>query len=257
MPNMKAYYQGQLDFFCSIYAYINVLKLHYGINLHHGRQILAQVLEEVSAYPRLWNALLRNDSDFYWLTDYMLGRFSLYDAWRLNTCKLCDMDVGIARNAAAHDLAGLMNLQKPPVLDLAGAEAGSLYFDPRSFSLERDMSLPKGAVWSVKTLWPLLQDWLPSAGLFKSLRDKAGRTRKRSVILRFHRFIMGQPRPLISHWTVAHEFNRSTLALFDCTASTDAIHALPEKECALDLEGIGQEVHLGVEPESVIFLESA
>ena len=75
MKALQPFHQGQLDFFCAIYAVINALRLTGDAGLAEGREILAESLREVAARPLLWDAVLTNQTDYYWLLRWMFGHF--------------------------------------------------------------------------------------------------------------------------------------------------------------------------------------
>lgn len=75
MKALQPFHQGQLDFFCAVYAVINALRLTGDVGLADGRNILADSLREVAARPLLWEAVLTNQTDYYWLLRWMFGHF--------------------------------------------------------------------------------------------------------------------------------------------------------------------------------------
>lgn len=86
----KPYHQGQLDFFCAAYALINALRLMRGLELPQARAILASLLRELPENQFLWQAVLLNRTDYYWLLDYMLGRFCREGPFALKSDRLPD-----------------------------------------------------------------------------------------------------------------------------------------------------------------------
>jgi hypothetical protein len=261
---MKAYHQGQLDFFCGLYAFINCLKLIGGLNLEAARQVFAQALLEISAHPIPWQALLDNDSDYYWLMRYLFGRFGHKPgaAFTIGQLPLALMD-GKERRAtcperqaqfgtygvAETEMRALLDLKRPEEIKLEELERGHMYLRPLR-SAERT---ERENNWSMDGLWPLLQSWLPAGNLFnKFTGDGEQRT---GLILRFHRYLYpGQP-PVVSHWTSGLEFKGDTLHLFDCTADSTAVHRLAPHECVLSASALSPERLIRIEPESIYFLE--
>jgi hypothetical protein len=265
---MKAYHQGELDFFCALYAFINGLKLTGGLNLADARLIFAQALREISAYPILWQALLDNDSDFYWLLNYLLGSFGrnlpfAFKAGRLPLAPLNSKDRQSPRLGSGQrqkppfrpygvseaELRGWLGLKRPAEVTLGGLQHEHLYAHSPS-GMEHS---ERGKNWNMGELWPLLQSWLPVKNLFTGFGDAAEQTT--CLLLRFHRYLYpGQP-PVVSHWTTGLEFKGDTLQLFDCTADKTAVHSLSLQGCVLTESALGPERLIRIEPDSIYFLE--
>ncbi|MDR2892575.1 MAG: hypothetical protein LBV80_05765 [Deltaproteobacteria bacterium] len=272
---MKAYHQGQLDFFCGIYALINALRLTSGIGLADARRILAEALGAVSAYPLLWRATLDNSTDFYWLMRYLLGRYSrerglafriarlpmtsLKSAERLRLREKVGAQAAGSRRPqfamggscglSDAELRAWLNLSPPPLLELADLRPQDLRFRQP----DNGVPTPRECGWTLSELWPLLEDWLPIKTLFSGFSQGEGSGR--CLILRFHRHLYADQPPVISHWTCGQEFNRDTLQLFDCTADKSAVHSLPFKQCALRESELSKDRLLRLEPDSIYFLE--
>jgi len=244
--NLKPYYQGQLDYFCAIYALINALRLTRGLQLHQGRDILGSALLELSARPLLWRSLLQNRTDSYWLVDYLLGRFCRDGALALRVGKLPLRSSSPIGDLSQKGLAQWLELQSPQPVYLEDLREEDLY---RSTVFE---GTGTGLPWSGEDLRQLLRLWLPG-GLLSSI--SSGLSSRRCLLLRFHRFIAPETL-LISHWSTGREFQRQGITLFDCTISQKAIHHLPLRRCAFHPEKLGRERLLALEPESLYFLES-
>jgi hypothetical protein len=265
---MQAYHQGQLDFFCALYAFINGLKLTCGLNLADARLIFAQALREISAYPVLWQALLDNDSDYHWLLSYLFGRFGQNGSFAFRTGRLPLAPLsGKDRQAPGRErgpgqgepfrpygvsgaeLRGWLGLKRSVEVNLG--EIGREHMYARSLSEGERGGREKN--WNMDELWPLLQSWLPVKHLFNGFGNAGEQAN--CLLLRFHRYLYpGQP-PVVSHWTTGLEFKGDTLQLFDCTADTTAVHSLAPRDCVLTESALSPERLIRIEPESIYFLE--
>jgi hypothetical protein len=261
---MKAYHQGQLDFFCGLYAFINCLKLIGVLNLEAARQIFAQALREISAHPTPWQALLDNDSDYYWLMRYLFGRFgrepgAAFNLGQLPLAPLALMDGRERRTErqAPFRTYGIAEAEMRARLDLKRAEEIKLDELGREHMYLRPLRSAERTEreknWSMDGLWPLLQNWLPAGDLFNKFTGDG--EQRNGLILRFHRYLYpGQP-PVVSHWTSGLEFKGDTLHLFDCTVDSAAVHRLVPRECVLSASALTSERLIRIEPESIYFLE--
>jgi hypothetical protein len=261
---MKAYHQGQLDFFCGLYAFINCLKLIGGLNLEAARGIFAQALREISAYPLLWQALLDNDSDYYWLMRYLFGRFGHKPGSAFKIGQLPPMPPGRKEHRAIclerqppfrpygvteTETRVRLGLKRPEEIKLDELGREHMYLRPLSCRehTEREKN------WSMSELWPLLRSWLPVNNLFNNFsRDGEQST---GLILRFHRYLYPGQSPVVSHWTSGLEFKGDTLHLFDCTADSTAVHHLVPHGCVLSESALSPERLIRIEPESIYFIE--
>jgi hypothetical protein len=252
----RPYLQGQLDFFCAVYAVINALRLLHGLNLEQGRGILGTVLDELSACPPLWRAVLHNGTDFYGLVDYLLGRFCGTGPWSLRLARLPESPpAGLPAFAAPAGDMPCLDLRSPPARSLE-ALASDLY-RPESAAWSREggaKEVDACPAWSVEALWRLLRGWLPGRRL---LDFGSSGPLTRCVLLRFHRYLPGRGGPLISHWSVGRFFAGSTLHLYDCTAAGSGVQSLPLRESAVHPGDIAAPRLLGLEPQSLYFLEKA
>jgi hypothetical protein len=265
---MKAYHQGELDFFCALYAFINCLKLTGGLNLADARLIFAQALREISAYPVIWQALLDNDSDYYWLLNYLFGRFGqnrpfAFKIGRLPLAPWNNKDRQALRRGNAPrqkppfslygvseaELGRWLGLKRPVEIDLGEIKYEHMYAQ----SLSGMEHSGRERNWNMDELWPLLQSWLPVKNFFTGFGNAAEQAS--CLLLRFHRYLYpGQP-PVVSHWTTGLEFKGDTLQLFDCTADKTAVHSLTLQGCVLTESALSSERLIRIEPESIYFLE--
>ena len=276
---LKPYHQGQLDYFCAIYALINVLRLTHGIHLAQGRGILNGALREISGHALLWRSLLQNRTDSYWLMDYLLGNFCREGPLALRVAKLPSMpplpcglkeadftDHGASarrRRGLGVHVAGLddeqfinwLGLRAPEPVALAALGEADLRRIKGEFECAAPLrsDVPASAKWNRDELRAVLRRWLPGEGVFKALSGETAQ--KRSLLLRFHRFLPFERFPLISHWSTVRSINLDTLRLYDCTADKHAIHRLPLRRCAVCPEELNNKRLFGLEIESVYFIE--
>ena len=283
---MKAYHQGQLDFFCAVHAFINALKLLAGLDLADGRRILGETLREFSVRPLLWEPFLNNHTDHYWVVRYLLGRYCRTGRF---TCRVACLPLspltGQERQALRQQrtpggqddgslkLYGVterqlrlwLGLRTPEELNLDGLEPGALYRgspceadgygpvqDGRRALSEREKN------WPLEDLWPLLQSWLPLRRLFGGLTafgPPAGEEgQARCLLLRFHRYTHLNVPPVVSHWSTGREFSGDVLHLFDCTADRDATHSLSFRDTAASPTRLNAERLLQLEPDPLVFM---
>lgn len=256
---MKAYHQGQLDFFCASYAFINAMRLLFGISLTQAREMLAAALNEISTHPLLWQALLCNRTDHHWVTDYMLGRFCGPGGLPVRAARLPQVPLNRLESAEEPELRAWLGLELPQPLALYSLSEQELYRPDLEFgthisgSEQADAGGHPHRPWSMGLLWPLLQRWLPQRK-FIDLFGQAHK-QKRCLILRFHRYAQFQAQPIVSHWSTGQDFSKDTLNLYDCTASREATHTLALHEVALYPEDLDKRRYLALEPQSVILLE--
>lgn len=218
---MQRFYQGQLDFFCAIYAVINALTALYGINLTQARALFASMLFDISQYPELWRATLGNKTDFHWLAAHMLLACGKGTSYPLTVFRPFADEQTIPASAA----------------DLGLAEA---YAAP---SLRANALEPR-------LIWSALEDWLPAT----EVPPRAGSAR-RAAVLRFHRYIQYVDTPIVSHWTVADHHHGGVLQLRDASKESNALHSLDSEATAFSPELVSEERNVRIEPESIFFLE--
>lgn len=254
---MNPYHQGQLDFFCAIYAFINAARLLFGVQLDQARTILATALSELSARPEIWRAMLCNRTDHHWVIPYMLGRFCGASGLPVRVACLPEAPMKGLGGAGDKELLAWLAPLPPEPLSLGIFSEGDMYrrdveFGPHCPLPESKREGPRRP-WTAPLLWELLERWLPGRrfmGVFGG-----GQKQKRCLILRFHRFLPHQRSPFISHWSTGWDFSKESLNLYDCTANKEATHTLPLDEIALYPENVGGRQLLAVEPQSVYFLE--
>ena len=216
---MQRFYQGQLDFFCAAYAVVNALTALYGINLSQARALLASALADISQHQDLWRATLYNETDFHWLTDYML----------LACGKAASYPVRVFRPFAA----------QPEIPESAAdLTRASVYIDPQT------------AVPDADAIWAALENWLPAT----RVRPRAGSAR-RAVILRFHRYIRYVPNPIVSHWSVADCHHDGIFQLRDASKEENALYSLDREVCVFTPELVSEKHPVRIEPESLYFIE--
>lgn len=218
---MQRFYQGQLDFFCAIYAVVNALTALYGINLTQARALFASILYDISRYPDLWRTTLANKTDFHWLAAHMLLACGKGSSYPLTVFRPFADEQALPESAA----------------DLGLAEAYAAP-SPRANALEP------------RLIWSALEDWLPAT----RVQPRAGSAR-RVAVLRFHRYIRYVETPIISHWTVADHHHGGVLHLRDASKEDNALHSLGSEVTAFTTEQVSEERTIRIEPESVFFLE--
>ncbi|MCC8194726.1 MAG: hypothetical protein LIP28_08790 [Deltaproteobacteria bacterium] len=216
---MQRFYQGQLDFFCAAYAVVNALTALYGINLSQARALFASVLSDVSRHPALWRATLYNDTDFHWLSDYMLLACGKASSYPVRVIRPFAEPRQIPDDAA----------------DLARAKP---YADP-------SIALP-----DADTVWSALAEWLPDT----RVQPRAGAAR-RAVILRFHRYIRYVPDPVVSHWSVADCHHEGVFQLRDASKEESALYSLDREASVFAPELVSEKHPVRIEPESLYFIE--
>ncbi|SBW05061.1 conserved hypothetical protein [uncultured delta proteobacterium] len=216
---MQRFYQGQLDFFCAAYAVVNALTALYGINLSQARVLLATALADVSRHPELWRATLYNDTDFHWLSDYMLLACGKAASYPVRVFRPFAETREIPESAA----------------DLATAKP---YRDPYAMTPDSDV------------IWSALEEWLPAT----HTQPRAGSAR-RAVILRFHRYIRYVPNPIVSHWSVTDCHHAGVFQLRDASKEENALYSLDREVTVFAPELVSEKHPVRIEPESLYFLE--
>lgn len=218
---MRIFYQGQLDFFCAAYAVLNALGLIYGLPLAKARGIFAGTLTAISTDSRLWQATLRNETDFYWLVNHMLA--------------------GIRKDFP-------LRVLRPFVSEAVAAEG--LRADLRAAPLqaeERILGVNAVNAPGLDAVWQALRDWLPDG------RDES--SPGRTVVLRFHRYLSFSGVPVISHWSSGVRVLHDILMLHDASKEEGALHSLVRGELAVRKREVSEARPLLLEPESLFFLE--
>lgn len=216
---MQRFYQGQLDFFCAAYAVINAMTALYGIKLSQARALLASALSDVSRQPDLWLATLYNETDFHWLTDYML----------LACNKSTSYPMRVFRPFAEK--------REIPETAINLAEA-------KTFITPCATANGSGEIWSA------LESWLPDT----RVQPRAGSARK-VVILRFHRYIRYMNKPVVSHWSMADCHHAGILTLRDASKEENALYSLDREMTVFSEQQVSENFPVRIEPESLYFIE--
>lgn len=221
---MQRYYQGQLDFFCAIYAVINALTALYGLNLSQARALLATILSDISTHPGLWHATLLNKTDFHWLVEHMLIACVKGHSYPVGAFRPFTLDRELPEAAA----------------DLKNAR---VYIEtPYDYDLRKPEKAP--------VLWKAFTDFLPRL----ESRPKAG-TARRVAILRFHRYMRFVEDPVVSHWSVADSHYNDLLYLRDASKEESALYSLDPAVTVFAPELISDTHTVRIEPESIYFIE--
>jgi hypothetical protein len=219
---MRPYHQGQLDFFCAAYAAINALDYLYGMPLARSRDIFASTLEDLAALPGLWQAVLRNHTDFYWLPPYMLARTRSRYALSLNVVQPFPGRLFRPEDTQSDPL-------EPGCLDLEKADHVRSAYDCQG--LERDQ------------VWDLIQAW------FSEKPDG------RCMLLRFRRYLPYADDPVVQHWTAADGMRGEELLFRDASRDPGAIFSLHRDSTDISaLKGVRKQL-LVLEPPSILLLE--
>lgn len=216
---MQRFYQGQLDFFCAAYAVVNTLTALYGISLSQARALLASALTDVARHHPLWQATLYNETDFHWLTEYMLLACSKSPSYPLRVFR---------------PFASVREIPET-ALDLSQASAHAT---------------PGPVVTDADCIWSGLEEWLPAT----QVQPRAGSAR-RAAILRFHRYIRYVPNPVVSHWSVMDCHHEGVFQLRDASKEESALYSLARDMCVFVPELISEKYSVRIEPESLFFIE--
>ncbi len=70
---MKPFYQGKIDVFCALYAVLNGLKITHQIRTLHARDIFHEALLGLAQNPKVFRAVLEQQTDYIALVDAMLS----------------------------------------------------------------------------------------------------------------------------------------------------------------------------------------
>lgn len=221
---MQRYYQGQLDFFCAIYAVINALTALYGLNLSQARTLFATMLSDIAGHPGLWHATLTNKTDFHWLTEHMLHACTKGQSYPVRVFRPFTFERDLSEKAA----------------DLGNARAYS------EASYDYDLRKPENA----PVLWQAFTQFLPDL----PTQPRAG-TARRVAILRFHRYMRFVEEPVVSHWSVADRRHEGILHLRDASKEESALYSLDPAVTVFAPELISETQNVRIEPESIYFIE--
>lgn len=216
---MHRFYQGQLDFFCAIYAVINALTALYGISLSQARSLFATALADIAKQPVLWRATLCSETDFYWVVDYMLLNCAKGSSYPIRATRPFADRTEISESAA--DLDGISTER----------EVGPAITDP-------------------DIIWPALEGWLPKT----QVQPRAGAAR-RIALLRFHRYIRYMDRPIVSHWSMMDCHYGGVFQLRDASKEESALYSLDRGETVFSPKLVSEKNPIRIEPESVYFME--
>lgn len=221
---MQRFYQGQLDFFCAIYAVANALAALHGINLAQARALFASILSDISLHPGLWRVTLTNRTDFHWLVAHML----------LGCHKGVSYPVRVYR---------------PFMREREIPESAAELANARAFTGEaRDEALlcPQNAA----AIWAEMEKWLPET----DVQPKAG-TARRVALLRFHRYMRYVGEPIVSHWSVTDHRQDGIFHLRDASKEENALYSLDKAVTVFAPELVTEKYNVRIEPESVYFVE--
>ncbi len=69
---MKPFFQGKIDVFCALYAVLNGLKITHHIRTLQARDIFHEALLGISQNPKVFRAVLEQQTDYIGLVDAML-----------------------------------------------------------------------------------------------------------------------------------------------------------------------------------------
>lgn len=221
---MQRFYQGQLDFFCAIYAVINALTALYGINLTQGRALFASMLSDISLHPGLWRATLANKTDFHWLTAHMLLGCSKGASYPVRVFRPFTIERELPENAADLTLARAYN-ENP---------------------LDEQFCFPESA----PAIWTELEKWIPTG----NEQPRAG-TARRVAILRFHRYMRFVREPVVSHWSVVDRRSGGLFHLRDASMEKNALYSLDKNITVFDPDFVTDTLNVSIEPHSVYFVE--
>ena len=218
----RRYLQGTLDFACGIYAVVNALACAHGLDLAGSKYVFQETLLSLSEEPSVWKSFLRNETDHYWLVRYMLQRWCREQPWEL-----------VPRQPFSDCL--LPGGREP---DLTRAEM----FLPEKENDSGPVEAGKARK-EAEAVWRALEEWF--------LGRNAGRS-DRPVLLRFHRFLYHDLRPVVSHWTTAHTISGGALLLHDASSEKNALFALEKNSL---MPESGDRGLIRIVPESLVLLE--
>lgn len=221
---MQRFYQGQLDFFCAVYAVINALTALYGINLAQGRSLFASMLSDISRYPGLWRATLENRTDFHWLAEHMILACQKGSSYPVRAHRPFALVRDIPESAA--DLSLAQSFSNVGCADKYYRQGGA------------------------ETIWGEMEQWL----LRTETQPRAG-TLRRVAVLRFHRYIPLVDTPVVSHWSVADWRCNDVIYLRDASKEENAVYSFDKATTAFSRDAVSETRAVRIEPESIFFLE--
>lgn len=220
---MRRYLQGTLDYACGMYAVINALSCLYGLDLAGARHIFQDSLLTLAAMPEHWAALVRNNTDHYWVVRYMIGRWCSRHPYKLR-------------------------LEQPfsdsllPKDGKAGMTAHGLYLPEKE--APHGPECRQKAEWEARTVWETMADWFAAP---QGSRPDA----RKAAILRFHRFLPGMVQPVVSHWTTVCRLDKNVLHLHDASGEKGALLSLEHRDI---VPGLRQRALIRIVPESLLLV---
>ncbi len=227
---MRRYLQGTLDYACGLYAVVNALACTHGLDLARGRYIFQETLLALSGRPGLWMPFARNDTDHYWLVNYLLAAWCGSAPWRYRREQPFSSCLLGRDPEAALENAGLYLPEKEPPRGPASAKA---------------------AAKEAAAVWESLGLWFGDSG--ESTAELLSGRKKRVALLRFHRFLPGLEAPIVSHWTTVSHRMHETLVLHDSSSEKQALFSLERTQ----LMPVEQErAMVRIVPESIVLLEA-
>ena len=228
---MRRYLQGTLDFACGIYAVINALSLTHDIPLSDARRIFQDTHLALSANSWLWKKFLRNETDHYWLVRILLSQLCTSRPYMLDISQPFPgwPELSASLSGTAHRHSGAA-AKKSFLATLGCAGSGQRLevpsLEPEDFSIPPsclflpETEKPRGpaslfaARKEVETVWQSMEEWLS---------DSRSKAEKRTILLRFHRFLPAYEPPVVSHWTTAGSLCNGVLGLHDASAEKGSI----------------------------------
>ncbi|MDL2209839.1 hypothetical protein LJC26_03430 [Desulfovibrio sp. OttesenSCG-928-O18] len=221
---MQRFYQGQLDFFCAVYAVVNALTALYGISLTQARTLFASILSDVSQHPGLWHVTLTNRTDFHWLVAHML------------------FGCGKGVSYPVRVFRPFMKEREIPACAADLAEARAFNEETCDESLLR----PRSAA----AIWAEFEKWLPET----KTQPRAG-TARRVALVRFHRYVRYVDEPVVSHWSVMDHREGGIFHLRDASKEENALYSLDKAVTVFAPELVTEKHNVRIEPVSVYFVE--
>lgn len=228
---MRRYLQGTLDFACAVYAVINALSVTYALDLSGARKIFKETHDSLAGMPALWADYTGNETDHYWLVRYMLRRWCSDGPYALRMIQpFCDC-----------------LLPTDEDLHIAGAER----YLPEREAPDGPSSLA-AAEKEAAGVWRELERWLGSEALAAVTQGRSGML-PRAALLRFHRFVPGLRKPVVSHWTAGKILEQGVLQLHDASSESSALLALERNALVPSFHGRAM---VRIVPESLLLLEA-
>lgn len=131
---LKPFFQGKLDVFCAIYAVLNGLRITHNLRTSKAMEIFRDTLLGLSGQPALFQAVVKNETDFVALVDAMLaaetskrrlevlkpfGKSPLADVndfWQVTDLWLNPEGKPGANRAVIVRFCRFLDIKKPPVI---------------------------------------------------------------------------------------------------------------------------------------------